>query len=379
MGKTRSFISNSEIKDARRLFLKIAFFVPLLLLVIFVNLKHDPAGLYRKKTDKQETFEYKIAQAMIAGRNVRVARLIDDRLLQKYFIEGLTYAPDIVVLGSSRSLWLGENIFPDKKVIDHSLVDPELADYLGIFEGYAKKDQFPQRVILILDPQLIGTPVMSERWLSIKEDIYSMLGRLGLPAQDLKEPLIPQAWLNIFSLSYFQNAIKRSRDNHHHIIHHLNGEISSEEFYLKDGRCLMRFLFRNKEQRSVRDVYFGPFEQAFKKRMRADKGSERILEDFIRYLSGHHIQVTLCLLPIHPQLYKSFIGPPNSRGALDIVGFEDYYHGLARKLNLEIIGSYDPAACGLEGKDFYDGIHIRNEVLERILKEKGNQCSMSGI
>ena len=40
-------------------------------------------------------------------------------------------------------------------------------------------------------------------------------------------------------------------------------------------------------------------------------------------------------------------------------------------MNLEIIGSYDPAICNLDGKDFYDGDHIRNDVIERMFKQKG--------
>ena len=42
--------------------------------------------------------------------------------------------------------------------------------------------------------------------------------------------------------------------------------------------------------------------------MKPDKELEGILESFIRYLMGHHIQVTLCLLPVHPEVYKSLSG-----------------------------------------------------------------------
>ena len=49
---------------------------------------------------------------------------------------------------------------------------------------------------------------------------------------------------------------------------------------------------------------------------------------------------------------------------------------LAKKLNLEIVGSYNPTACNLDSQDFYDGDHIRNDAIEKMLKQKGSRCSM---
>jgi len=382
MNEIHLFISNFEIKDARRLLVKILSLAPVLLMVVAVNMYFDPAGLYRIKAYKYERPEYHIAQALVEGKNTeRLGEDIDGRLLQKYFIENMTSAPDIVILGSSHSMWLGDNIFFHKKVINNSVLRAALADYLGIFDGYVKKNLYPKRVVCLLDAQLIGYPPISEGWLSIKNDTYDMLDRLGVHSEKIKPPVIRQAWLNVFSFSYFQISMKKLRDKHRQRTDPFEENIADSRLLFKDGRCSLSFLSRAPEDsrgKLVREFFYEKNGKLLNQ-MKPDKELEGILEDFLRYLMGHHIQVTLCLLPLHPEVYKNFIELQKRSGGLDIVGVENYYRGLAQRLNLEIIGSYDPAVCNLEGKDFYDGDHIRDDTIERMFKQKGSRCSMPGL
>ena len=379
MGETLLSISNFEGRDARRLFLKILAFVPIILFVGVVNFYIDPLGLYRKEADPYQRDEYKIAQALVQGKNVELFQGDkDDRLVQKYFVENMTTVPDVVILGSSHSMWLGDNIFVNEKVVNHSVLGAILADYLGIFEGYAKKNVFPKRVICVLDPQLTIFPVTSQRWISIKEDVNSMLGRLGIHSEKINAPAVSQAWLNIFSFSYFQEAMDELYQGNHVQGYRVTQAINGKYLMFKDGRCWPGFFFKHPEKnrrRMIRELnqgLYGP-------QMKPDKELGDILEKFIRYLTAQHIRVTLCLLPIHPQMYKSFLKPQKRQGGLDIASLEQNYRDLAKKLNLEIVGSYDPAACNLDGKDFYDGEHIKNDVIEKIFKQKASPCFMPGI
>lgn len=372
MGKTHLFISNFEAKDTRRLFLKILLFVPVLLFVAAINIYIDPMGLYNKPAHKYRQREYQAAQRLAEGRNVELpGENIDDRLIEKYLLEDITVAPDVAILGSSHSMWLGDNIFSGRKVMNNSVLDAVLADYLGIFEGYAKKGLYPKRVVCVLDPQLTAYPVISARWASIKDDTYGMLERLGVHPQKIKMPAVPQTWFNILSFSYFQKAVDA---------YHLD-KGSGDYVMLKDGRRSLEFFFK-KMEKNRRKIILELDQGAYARGLNQKKPDQElgdVLEDFLRYLTGHHIQVTLCMLPLHPQLYKSFLDLRQRPGSVDITGFERYYRGLAQRLNLDIVGSYDPAACDLDSKDFYDLDHIRNEVIEKILKQKGTQCSMPGL
>ena len=51
------------------------------------------------------------------------------------------------------------------------------------------------------------------------------------------------------------------------------------------------------------------------------------------------------------------------------IKIENKFRGLANKLNIQIIGSYDPVKVGCTNIDFYDGMHPKNECMKRILSE----------
>lgn len=377
MGKTNSSISNSERDDLKRLFKNIFLFIPVLLVVASVNVYFDPAGLYKIHTDKYEMNEYRIAQELVSGVKETVVASLNDRLLQKFIIEQMTISPDIVVFGSSHSSWIGRNVFLNKSVMNHSVTNPVLADFLGIYEGYAKKNFHPSNVFLLMDPQLIGFPVVSEKWLSIKEDTVAMLGRLGIDSQKIKQPLIPKVWLNIVSFSYFQQSLRVLSRTYDDQGNSLKKDISDYQLFFNDGRnfWIEEHRLEESESKKIRKFDYGRNGEILKA-IKPDKELESILEAFIRYLLSRHIHVTLLLLPLSPELYESLHNPERTSKIFDITDFERYYYFLSQKMNLEIIGSYDPASCNLNPNDFYDQDHIRNDVIEKLLKQNNSKCAM---
>lgn len=48
----------------------------------------------------------------------------------------------------------------------------------------------------------------------------------------------------------------------------------------------------------------------------------------------------------------------------------DFFKNYANNNNIQLIGSFNPADEGLNGSDFYDGPHIRKEVLDRIVERE---------
>jgi hypothetical protein len=380
MDKIRSFISNFEINDAQWFLLKISSFIPILLLVMAINYGVDPTGIYRKAADKYKSSEYQIALTLAGGRNVELMKeKVNDRLIVKYLIENMTAAPDIAILGSSHSMWLGENVFPDKRVSNNSVLGAVLADYLAIYEGYARKGIYPKRIICVLDPQLIVSPVPSEKWVAFKEDTSGMLQRLGIASEKIRVPALPQELLNILSFSYFQKSVSLFFHRHSDRVFRETDAVSGKNVILKDGRrSLWSEHSRAKDaQESRRRTIIGlhngkqPWGMHY---WQKDDDLDFILEKFIRYMDGHG-KVTLFLLPFNPQEYKRY-QEAQKKGYLNLVTIEHYYRQLAQRANVEIRGSYDPAACGLQESDFYDQEHLRTDAVERIFKQNGSICSL---
>ncbi|MBF0510747.1 MAG: hypothetical protein HQL13_00290 [Candidatus Omnitrophica bacterium] len=337
---------------------KILFFLPILLLVAFVNISVDPQGLYDCQKDKSQQEEYGIAKTLASGQDIQIFKGLDENLLQKYFIEDLTAIPDILVLGSSQIMGLGDNVFPGQRIINNSITNAALPDYLGIFDGYVKRGWYPKRVIILLSPQLITLPLYHSKWLTVKEDVDDMLQRLGQRAGPIKPPVLSPVWLNVFSFSYFQESVKKLRDTQTKVPKGLC-------LLLHDGRCLwQKVSSMNSKDRDIKTPnYMKQAQMAWG--LKTDQNLENTLEKFILYMKVHHEQVTFCLLPFHPKQYQWLLDSPWPK-RMDIIKIENYYRKLGQRLGVKIVGSYDPALGGFTQDDFYDAMHLKNEVLEKI-------------
>ena len=55
------------------------------------------------------------------------------------------------------------------------------------------------------------------------------------------------------------------------------------------------------------------------------------------------------------------------KGARDAFEFVDRY---AKENNIPLIGSFNPADEGLTESDFYDGPHVRKEIMDKIVERE---------
>ena len=70
------------------------------------------------------------------------------------------------------------------------------------------------------------------------------------------------------------------------------------------------------------------------------------------------------LQPLHPLSYKKI---RELKGARDAFEFVDRY---AKENNIPLIGSFNPADEGLTESDFYDGPHVRKEIMDKIVERE---------
>ena len=91
------------------------------------------------------------------------------------------------------------------------------------------------------------------------------------------------------------------------------------------------------------------------------------IKAFISYLQAQGIEVVLYLTPYHPLVYSYLRDSEKYKIVLDA---EKYFREVAAEYELTIVGSYDPERCGLSNEDFLDGMHMRREPVERILRGK---------
>lgn len=106
----------------KRLLRKLAFFLPLFLVMVGANYRLDPAHLFHGH-------EYAaIARMLLEGQNVANLLDFDERLLQRHYLEGMTEPLEVVVLGSSRTQQIRADFFPGRRFLNSSVNHGSLRD-----------------------------------------------------------------------------------------------------------------------------------------------------------------------------------------------------------------------------------------------------------
>ena len=142
------------------------------------------------------------------------------------------------------------------------------------------------------------------------------------------------------------------------IITHSDLNIASTK--LIDGTLSYSYAFENRSTKSIESAA-----DAFKKKQykKIDDLNKKLFEKFLDYLIADGIKVSFVLVPYHPVVYSDFI----DRGEQSIsIEFEKYTKQLAEAKRIPFYGSYDPSKYLIEGRDFYDGQHIKFSGLEKL-------------
>jgi len=138
--------------------------VPIAALVIGTNLAVDPSHLF-----DDGAYEQGLAALLLEGWHVADVADHDERQLQQLLIARTPEPPDVIVLGSSRSLEVTGAPWGERRVRNHSVSGATLEDYLAVYALYARRGWTPRVVVLGLDPWVVNRQHGQVRWKSYGE------------------------------------------------------------------------------------------------------------------------------------------------------------------------------------------------------------------
>ena len=128
----------------------------------------------------------KASDDLLSGKIVAGIQNNNDRYFQKLIIKKMKKIPDIVAIGSSRTLPLSAShlgIEEAGNYFNHSIVAPQIKDYIAILGCYKRKGAFPKRIIVEFSPLLFDerfeTMIFSDRWQSIASEYYYLMGSIN--------------------------------------------------------------------------------------------------------------------------------------------------------------------------------------------------------
>lgn len=344
--------------------------LPVIIILISVNFYVDPINLFSAGKDEKEMAKY-----LSEGYNITGNFYYNEWLFQKYYVDYLKSEPDIIILGSSRSMIINSSMFPGE-LINNSVVGASLEDILAVYSLYPSRNYKPKTIVWGIDPWLLNENSQQLRWSSISDDFYKILGTIGLEKFIVKK-IINYSVLKskfdkdkeLFSLSYFQKSLQvfGSKATYKPTRISVNDSITR----LVDGSIIFDKKYRDSDSgtvvKSAREFSQNPFSL-----FNFSKFSERnieILEKFIDYLEKQNIKLIFFLSPYHPYVYNYFLTTDKYHVVLEA---EKYYRLLAKKHNIQIIGSFNPKVYNLVNKDFSDGAHCTASTIKNFFNNQND-------
>lgn len=330
--------------------------LPVILLLISVNYLADPANLFSTE------YEDEIVSAIMDGKNVTNIENYDERTLQRNLINKSRVCPEILVLGSSRTMLISSKHFKGKTFFNNSVSGASIEDIIAIYQMYEKKNCGPKKIILALDPWILNVNNGQNRWKSISPEFNSFLKSIN------KDTIlhIDDKYLELISPSYFQTSFRMLlRGKNKPII--TKSAINNDFTKLSDGSICYDAKYRNASTKEINNGVAKFINDGMYSIEQFDALSIKYrvyLKKLIEKMKSRHSEIVFFLSPYHPKVYESIEKNIKYR---HVIAAENYFRKLAKEEGISIIGSYNPDYLHLDQGFFYDGMHCKEEGIEFIL------------
>ena len=332
---------------------------PFTIAVVVINYFVDPANVF-----SQGKYEKKIASIILQGHNVDNINNCDERELNFNLVSELRYKPDVVVMGSSRSLEISSNFFPNKTLLNVSVSHANINDIISLVGLLDSFNKFPKE-IYIETSSVFANPNPTYEWLSLYP--FYKLGykkmNLGISSITPKNELIniSKKIKALVSFEYFQESIKS-----------LNLFSSQEKLMdvglnqpknlgrLADGSITYPLSYRTPDTiKAISDAKLFMFQN---KLPVISVENINIFEKIIIYLKNKGVKVNLLNLPFQLDCYAYY---KNTNVTFDIInkGILTF----ATKNKVSILGTFNPLEAKLNRSQFYDPLHCNVTALKTII------------
>lgn len=342
------------------------FFVSISTLFFFAAIcfVQDPGHMFLKKgKDEKE-----IAQLLLKGNNVARFGNINERTLQHFYISGLpsTPAPDLVILGSSRSMGISSLFFSNGiYLVNNCVSGATLEDLVAIWQLYKKQKNIPKSILIGIDPWFFNENHGQTRWKSLEKHYADFIiesrissGSMGKnkssKLSDLKE---------LVSIKYLKNAIfDIFKNDRYYAFKGYDVDSIKHTSKFKDGSIVYGSSLRTSDvriinQRAMQYVSNSPI-YSLASFSNIEEKYESLLCALLDDIKEHDSNVFLWFPPYHPIVYQRFVSDQDYKMVLEV---EKYVKKIAQERGISCFGSYNPSTLSMPEFLFIDGMHIGQE------------------
>lgn len=331
-------------------------------------------------------FAKKLADAELQKNNVLVCTNYNERYYKKLLLEKLLIRPDILVLGSSRTMQLHQQLFGHATFFNASVSTVSLQDYIALYYLYQMRGWKPKVVILSLDHWLLDKNDNAKKWVGNFLTEYNAATQLFFDKQHGVEQarirLIESAEKisTLLSVGYLKASVKKMPWVHRAVTKQLPIDDMvvnpAPQMRLDFPICYLEFPDGSKSS-SVSEEQVSANEADAISRANLHQvtwsnqlhpESKQLLAEFVQYLLAQHIEVIFYLPPYAPAAYAEF---QQDKHYQMVQAAEDYFLALAAAHHLQVVGSFNPEILQLDSSDFVDYVHLKQKGIDKIFNHFG--------
>jgi hypothetical protein len=350
------------------LIVMISAFAATIASIASLNYWIDPVGIYDNGQRANAA-----AQQLAAGRDL-IAANIADRELQLAYAKTVARAPQILVMGSSRVMGIGNAVAPGRTLYNSGLSTATLPDILAVGEIFLSAGKLAPVVVIGVDPWLFDRTPRNGRWRTLTPQYKAMLARMG--AEDEALPAAADYnLLNLISAAYTVEsarvifvhwrsilssagtpAVEFANDKTKVAVKRFDGSLTYGEDMRRRGSVEIRSAALAQAHKEMTAIMAGGW---------LDQGKIDLFQRFVRLLRSQGTSVILLMTPYHPDNY-AYVREHDAKGSFAQTEAVVKKIGLATGAMVE--GSYDPAVAKCAEAEFWDGMHARGRCLDQILR-----------
>lgn len=347
----------------------LSFLLPVILVIISVNYFGDAANIY------QSEYEERISQALVDGNKVTGISNFNERRLAEQLVQGYSRDVNCIVLGSSRTMLVGESMFEDSTaLLNLSVSGAKIEDILAIYNMLQKRNEHfdlgSTKIILGLDPWMFNASYPDTRWMAYGEEFFNFV----------KEPVegkVLTSLSELVSLSYFQSSWPKliAKVRGRFKVELTEQSINEMKTKLPDGSIVYGSEYRERSADVVLKEIFssrteGKLSYGLTKPIHLREETFEYLNLLIGNLKeaqGKNLNLELILTPYHPDEYDFIEAESRFVSQLEerLLSWKD-------SAQVELKGSFNYHRLDAKGLDFYDGIHCKEPVIRKILFKDNN-------
>ncbi|MBK6264510.1 hypothetical protein JKA74_05625 [Marivirga sp. S37H4] len=331
----------------------------LLTIIISVNVIGDPARIF------DDNYEAEMVSILKDNYNVTNISNYDDRAFQKKIIPNLPTSPDILVVGSSRTMLIGNNLSDDLSIYNNSVNRASIYDIIGIYQLYVDNKILPEKIILGIDPGGFNDNNQDNRWFSLRKEYNKFIGK-----NDQGNHLDLTKIKQLISITYFQESIRNlpkvingeDRPIPTLVVNNLSNTI------LTDGSLKYDIRMDSVDNQTIVKKSLEAFNnEGFGLNSFTEISLERIndFQQLINHAKSQNIEIELYMSPFNPHIYQDLIDKYPI-----ILEVEAMVKNIGETNNISTFGSYDPTTLNLSVDDFYDGWHLKTDIIMNIFKKQ---------